>query len=220
MFPGVIGIDVARDISRAIAELDCTKLIIDLRGNTGGGIGCLRLMSHMTGDRRGVGFSVGRSLMEKGYDKETLPRFDHIPASRFGLLPLAARFAFGGQSVAVFTEGLGKQPHHGNVVLLVNEHSASASEMVAAFASENHLATLVGARTPGRLVAANSFKVGHGYRVALPVASYFTWAGQNLEGRGVPPDHGVPLSLESLWSGEDNQLKAAAENLTYPSLTG
>jgi C-terminal processing protease CtpA/Prc len=48
---------------------------------------------------------------------------------------------------------------------LVNEHSASAAEMVAAFASENRLATLVGAKTAGRLVATSAFKVGFGYRV-------------------------------------------------------
>lgn len=38
MFPGVLGMDVARDMSRAIADLSCTRLIVDLRGNTGGGI--------------------------------------------------------------------------------------------------------------------------------------------------------------------------------------
>src|SRR5579871_4596244 len=45
MFPGAIGIDVAHDIDKAIESLNCERLIIDLRGNTGGGIGCLRLMS-------------------------------------------------------------------------------------------------------------------------------------------------------------------------------
>jgi C-terminal processing protease CtpA/Prc len=39
MFPGVLGMDVARDISRAISDMDCDRLVIDLRGNTGGGIG-------------------------------------------------------------------------------------------------------------------------------------------------------------------------------------
>ncbi len=39
MFPGILGMDVARDISRGIAELGCSRLIFDLRGNTGGGIG-------------------------------------------------------------------------------------------------------------------------------------------------------------------------------------
>jgi C-terminal processing protease CtpA/Prc len=95
------------------------------------------------------------------------------------------------------------------VVILINEHSASAAEMVAAFASEYGLATLVGVKTAGRLVAASSFKVGFGYRVALPVAAYFSWQGNSLEGRGVLPDIEERLSPEALWHGEDNQLERA-----------
>lgn len=209
MFPGILGMDVARDISRDVRELDTGRLIIDLRGNTGGGIGCLRLMSILCADQRGVGYSVGRKLIERGYDKTRLPRFDHIPASKLGVIPLIARFAFAGRSVAVFTEGLGSNKHHGRTVMLVNEHSASASEMVAAFAQEYGLATLVGTKTPGRLVAASSFKVGHGYRVALPVAAYFTWRDNKLEGRGVDVDIAEPLSQEALLAGRDNQLERA-----------
>jgi carboxyl-terminal processing protease len=91
----------------------------------------------------------------------------------------------------------------------VNEHSASAAEMVAAFASEYALATLVGTKTPGRLVATSAFKVGFGYRVALPVAAYFTWKGTTLEGRGVEPDIPEAISPEALWDGTDNQLARA-----------
>jgi len=39
MFPGMLGIDVARNISKAISDLGTQKLVIDLRGNTGGGGG-------------------------------------------------------------------------------------------------------------------------------------------------------------------------------------
>src|SRR5262249_17927468 len=151
MFPGVLGIDVARDISRAVSDLQCSRLVIDLRGNTGGGIGCLRLMSQLCADRRGVGYSVGRKLLESGYDKERLPQFDRIPSSKLQVLPLIVKFGLAGRSVAVFTEALGPQRHHGRVAMLVNEHSASAAEMVAAFASEYGLATLVGTKTAGRL---------------------------------------------------------------------
>lgn len=209
MFPGVLGMDVARDISRAITELACERLVIDLRGNTGGGIGCLRLMSHLCPDRRGVGYSVSRAVARRGFDKERLPAFDRIPTSKLGVVPLIFRFARARRSVAVFTEALGEQRHHGHVAMLVNEHSASAAEMVAAFASEYRVATLVGVKTAGRLVATSAFKVGLGYRVVLPVAAYFTWQGTNLEGRGLVPTIEVPLSPEALWSGEDNQLKRA-----------
>lgn len=211
MFPGVLGMDVARDMTRAVADLDCDRLIVDLRGNTGGGIGCLRLMSLMCPDRRGVGYSMGRDAVKAGRTKEQLPVFDRIPSSKWGVLPLAIKFARAGRSVAVFTENLGQARHHGRVVLLVNEHSASAAEMVAAFASEYGLATLVGTKTPGRLVATSAFKVGHGYRVALPVAAYHTWQGATLEGRGVEPHVVRDLSVVALWQGEDSQLQAAVD---------
>ena len=177
-------------------------------------------MSHLCADRRGVGYSVGRSLTRKGYDKERLPAFDRIPSSKAGVVPLIVRFALRGRSVAVFTESLGAQSHHGKVAMLVNEHSASAAEMVAGFASEYRLATLVGAKTAGRLVATSAFKVGFGYRVALPVAAYFTWKGTNLEGRGVAPDIEEPVSPQSLWNGKDNQLERALNSLDQFSRTG
>jgi C-terminal processing protease CtpA/Prc len=213
MFPGILGMDVARDISRAIADLACERLVIDLRGNTGGGIGCLRVMSHLCPDRRGVGYSVSRDVARRGFTKERLPAFDRIPASKLGVVPLMFRFARARRSVAVFTEALGHRSHHGHVAMLVNEHSASAAEMVAAFASEHRLATLVGVKTAGRLVATSAFKVGLGYRVVLPVAAYYTWAGTNLEGSGVVPNIEEPLSTEGLLNGEDNQLARALQCL-------
>jgi C-terminal processing protease CtpA/Prc len=182
MFPGMVGVEVARDISAAVRDLSCDRLIFDLRGNTAGGMGCLRVMSHLCTEKQGVGYSLTRKVAQNGCSKEQLPRFDRIPDTKAGLLPLIFRFATAARSVAVFTEGIGAQKHHGKTVLLVNEHSASASEMVAAFASENRLATLVGNKTPGRLTGANSFKVGYGYRVALPVVQYRTWKETVLEG--------------------------------------
>ena len=213
MFPGMLGMDVARDMSRAVADLGCDRLIYDLRGNTGGGIGCLRLMSLLCSDRRGVGYSVGRAAARKGYVKERLPVFDRIPSSKLGVVPLMFRFALAGRSVAVYTERLGPRPHHGRVAMLVNEHSASAAEMVAAFASEYSLATLVGTTTAGRLVATSAFKVGFGYRVALPVGAYYTWKGSSLEGRGVQPDVAEPIVPTALRSGQDNQLARALDIL-------
>ncbi len=93
--------------------------------------------------------------------------------------------------------------------MLVNEHSASAAEMVAAFAAENGLATLVGTKTAGRLVATSAFKVGCGYRLVMPVAQYFTWKGTNLEGRGQVPHVASPFSPEASRHRADVQLNAA-----------
>ena len=211
MFPGAIGIDVAHDIDKAVESLNCERLVIDLRGNTGGGIGCLRLMSYFTEGRKPVGYSVTRRRAEQGFSKEELPIFDRIPSKKIGLLGLALKFVGRDQSVVISTEGLGKQRFHGRIVLLVNEHSASSCEMVAAFATENKLATIVGSATPGRLLGGYSFRVGHGYRVAIPVAAYYTWNGTFLEGKGVEPDVGEPFSVAAIRNGFDAQLQRAMD---------
>jgi carboxyl-terminal processing protease len=209
MFPGAIGIDLAHDIDKAIRALDCTRLIIDLRGNTGGGIGCLRLMSYLTAGRVPVGYSLTRRRAENSFRREDLPVFSRIPDRKIGLLPLVLRFASRDQSVCIATESLGVQRFHGKTVLLVNEHSASSSEMVAAFAAEHKLATIVGTKTAGRLLAGHSVRVGHGYRLALPVAAYYTWEGKLLEGVGVKPDVDVNFCVPAIREGKDVQLQAA-----------
>jgi carboxyl-terminal processing protease len=210
LFPGIVGIDVAHDIDRAVRELDCERLIIDLRGNAGGGMGSLRVMSYLTPDRLPVGYSVTRKDLDRlGFSKDRLPRFERIPDLRLGLLPLLVRFAIRGRSVAVFTERKGVQRFHGRVVILVNEHTASSSEMVTAFAAENGLATVVGSRTAGRLLGSDSFRVGYGYRLALPVVEYRTWRDTRLERNGVAPDIEAPFDAEAQRSGVDTQLNAA-----------
>jgi carboxyl-terminal processing protease len=111
----------------------------------------------------------------------------------------------------VVTEGFGPQKFHGRVVVLVNEHTASAGEMVAAFAEENHLATIVGTKTPGRLLSGSAFKAGFGYIVGLPVAAYLTWDGRLIEGKGVTPSIAVEMKPEQLLAGEDPQMQRALD---------
>jgi carboxyl-terminal processing protease len=209
MFPGVIGIDVAKDIDRGIESLDgCNRLIVDLRGNTGGGIGGLRLMSYLTPGKLEVGYSLTRKRRERGYRREELTRFGRIPPYKAALLWLAARYALVEKSILVVTEGLGQRRFHGRVVLLVNEHTASAGEMVSAFAEENGLATIVGTKTPGRLLSGSAYKVGQEYILGLPVAAYLTWQGRMIENNGIVPKFSVELSRDALKGGTDTQLEA------------
>jgi C-terminal processing protease CtpA/Prc len=212
MFPGAVGIDLAHALDNAFAHLrESTRLIVDLRGNTGGGIGGLRLMSYLTPGKTEVGYSLTRARKEKGYAREKLPRFGRIPSHKSTLIWLALRYGFIDKSILVVTEGLGPQRFHGRIIVLVNEHTASAGEMVAAFAEENALATIVGKKTPGRLLSGSAFKAGFGYIVGLPVAAYLTWQGRLIEGKGVSPNVPVELPPEQLLAGEDPQMQRALE---------
>jgi len=145
-------------------------------------------------------------------EKARFPRLGKIPASKGALWLLGLRFfpALVTQSPIVLeTEGLGSKPYDGSIVLLVDRHTASAAEMVAIFAKENHLATIVGEKTAGRLLSATSVKVGHGYRLALPVGAYFTWNGTALEGSPIEPDVISDFDWQERRIGVDAQLLKA-----------
>jgi C-terminal processing protease CtpA/Prc len=83
--------------------------------------------------------------------------------------------------------------------------------MVAAFAEENNLATIIGTKTAGRLLSGSAFKAGFGYIVGLPVAAYLTWQGKLIEGRGVAPGIPVEQPPEHLLAGDDPQMQRALE---------
>lgn len=209
LFPGKLGIDFAAQVSQVFdSQLKMAdRLVLDLRGNPGGGVGCLRLMSVLTRGNKPVGFSLGRAEAENGYDLARLPRFGRIPRTKFEVPWLIVRFA-GRKSVVLMTEGLGPRDFHDRVVVLVNEHTTCASEMVALFAREEAGAKIVGMTTPGKLVSHTGFKVGHGFTLALPTAAYISWAGTRLDGTGITPDVAIDWSYSNTRSGVDTLLSA------------
>lgn len=213
-FPGLAGIDVAREIDVAIGALPtCASLIVDLRGNPGGGSGNLRLMSYLTPERIPVGYSLTRRRKEQGYDRTDLPRFTRIPRTKAGLAWLALRFRFVDQSIAVVTEGYPKQRFHGRVALLVNEHTASGAEIVVGFARDHGLATIYGSRTAGTLLGWRTFPLPGEHRMILPVSDYVTWEGKRFEGAGIEPDVEIPFDVDAARNGIDNQLVRTCESL-------
>jgi C-terminal processing protease CtpA/Prc len=113
------------------------------------------------------------------------------------------------RSIRLTTEGLGPKPFHRRVVMLANEHTLSSGEMVAAFAKQNRLATIVGTTTGGQVLGGANFSVGHGFTLRFPAAGWYTAGGEIIEGKGVAPGIDVPLSGELLRHGRDNQMEAA-----------
>lgn len=221
MYPGAVGVEVANEISNAVKHLNhIERLIIDLRGNTGGGIGVLRVMSLLTPAQLPVGtFLSGKLVQTSALQNQPLV-FDRIPSRKRGLLPIALKFmglslvrkAMGRKTpITVVTEGSHVKPFRGRVVLLVDRHTASANEILIAFARENNLATIVGEATPGRVLGGSKFKMPYGYWLALPVGAYQTTTGNSIEGKSIDPDVLEPFDPESAREGKDTQLRRAIE---------
>ncbi len=212
-FAGSAGMGFANDLDRAIDDLKkkgCDRLIIDLRGNIGGSLGFARLASYMCPGQIPIGHSLTPKRLRSGYDSAKLPRVP-MPRSKPELILTLGLFAFRDKSVMLMTQGLGPQPFHGRIAILINEWTNSAAEMLANFAAENALAQLVGHKTRGNVLGAANFQVGGGYWLRIPVFGWFTSKGHSLEGYGVSPDVEIENCPETLACDEDEQLNKAVE---------
>ena len=134
-----------------------------------------------------------------------------MPRSKPELPITLGLFAFRDKSVMLMTQGLGPQPFHGRIVILINEWTNSAAEMLANFAAENGLAEVVGQKTRGNVLGAANFQLGGGYWLRIPVFGWFTSKGQSLEGNGVGPDIEIENRPETLAANKDEQLNKALE---------
>ena len=97
-----------------------------------------------------------------------------------------------------------------DVVVLVNEYSASASEIVAGALKDTKRAQIVGKTTYGKGVIQSVFMLEDGSALKLTVEEYYTPSKTKIHKVGIKPDYEVELDLESK---EDAQLNKAKELL-------
>ena len=97
------------------------------------------------------------------------------------------------------------------LVVLINEESASASEILAGAVRDHQVGTLIGTNTFGKGIAQTIYPLQDGTALKLTTANYYTPSGENIHGVGIAPD--IEVELDSS-SEEDVQLNAAWEYLT------
>ena len=122
-----------------------------------------------------------------------------------------------------------RSAHRGDVldgaplILLVNEGSASASEIVAGALQDHGRALVVGTTTFGKGLVQTVVPLSKGRAIKLTTSRYFTPSGDSINGKGITPDvyiddtPGFPdLSLNgTVDSRNDVQLVTALERLQH-----
>jgi C-terminal processing protease CtpA/Prc len=102
--------------------------------------------------------------------------------------------------------GGGRDAYRGQVFVLTNESSFSASEIFAAVMQETQRGTIVGRTTGGAVLGANSFKLPSGFGLNLALSDFHTAKGTRLEGRGVIPDEPVAFTVQDFQQNKDPDL--------------
>ena len=78
------------------------------------------------------------------------------------------------------------------LVVLINEGSASASEIVAGAMQDHHRGIVMGTKSHGKASVQTIFPLRDGSALRLTTSKYFTPAGRSIHGQGILPDVDVP----------------------------
>lgn len=74
------------------------------------------------------------------------------------------------------------------IIVLINESSASASEIVAGALQDNQRALIMGQRSFGKGTVQTVVKLGDGSALKMTTARYFTPSGKSIQAEGIHPD--------------------------------
>ena len=195
----------AQQFKDAVKDLESQgmkKLMIDLRSNPGGVVdSAVSIAAYMLpeGDILTTRYKNGQEDVYRTKDKKL-----RVDSSQEGGFP----------QYPVLDEDELDIP----IAILVNENSASASEILAGAMKDYGRATLVGTTTFGKGIVQNLYPLKDGSAIKMTVAKYFTPSGYDLHEKGIEPDVEVELDAELAAKGyytleEDNQVQKAIEVL-------
>ena len=172
-----------RQLDAAVdADRDCAGTILDLRGNTGG-----------------MGAMIG------GVAGHFLDRRDTLGLMRTRQNTLA----FVANPRRVTADARAVRPLTGPLAVLVDEGSASASEVFAGGMQALHRARVFGRTSMGAVLGAAFDRLPNGDVLYHAFGEFTTPDGGRLEGRGVVPDDSVTATRAELLAGRDPVLEAA-----------
>ena len=103
------------------------------------------------------------------------------------------------------------------LVVLVNQGTASASEILAGALQDNKRATLVGEKTFGKGLIQSLFELSDGSGLAVTIAKYETPNHRDINKLGITPDKVIssnePITIDRVATSDDVQYQAAVELL-------
>ena len=186
----MMGADTIEQIQAAyvrIAEERPDALVIDLRGNGGGAFAVKPLVEHLIDEPLDAGFFISQVWNGKHDAPPTVEQALAAPVWR-GWSIIGFWKAVQETNIVRVQFAPAQPNYDGPVYVLLDERSASATEMAADALRSAGATTLIGRQSAGEMLSQSMFDVADGFIVSLPVADYYSMAHGRIEGVGVPVD--------------------------------
>jgi carboxyl-terminal processing protease len=165
-------------------------VILDLRDNPGGiGIMAMGMAGYFIGD---AGHQLGEMRMRDATAPVKAGGTAGITTLKFTVFPRAEIYS-------------------GRLALLLDEGSASTSEILAQGLRDLKRVRIFGTRSAGAALPSDIIRLPDGDGFQYPTASYTSSSGRVLEGNGVIPDVEVRQDREAIATGRDPVIEAAVE---------
>ena len=194
------GEDVAKSINKLFAEnkKPLNGIILDMRNNPGGLLNAaVAVSAAFIPEGELVVYTEGRA-------KDSKMHLTAIPENFI-------RDPKGNNYISKLPPEIKKTP----MVVLVNNGSASASEIVAGALQDHKRALIVGTKSFGKGSVQSILPMNNGTAIKLTTARYFTPKGRSIQAKGIDPDIIVEDGFSGLMSREadlNNRLSNPEEN--------
>jgi carboxyl-terminal processing protease len=188
-----------RDLALERASVEIPVVKAEMRKAGGREIAHVHLAGFTSGAHGEVGAAV-RKLLKQGADGVVLDLRDNGGGLLNEAVMVSSIFIKDGKIVTTRGRSRPEQVYEATggaidedvpVVVLVNDRSASASEIVTGALQDRDRATVVGTRTFGKGVFQEIEPLGNGGALDITVGEYFLPSGRNLGGGGVERGAGV-----------------------------
>jgi carboxyl-terminal processing protease len=171
-------------------KADQPSVIVDLRGLNGG--------SGMTAAQVAALFLNTNCVITSATQRRDGEEFKVTYAIRDGKLVQSTTKVGGTTADTIVDTPVGR--YAGKVVLLVDDQTTGAAEIITAALKENNRATVVGLKTRGKGTGQVTVALTQKYVMRVTNAHYFSPSGMAIDGNGVTPDLPVdPKERESLF---------------------